>query len=345
MDDHHFDPDAAARPGSGLFGLPHSRDEARIVVIPVPFEATVSYASGTAFGPEAVLAASRQVDLCDPHFGRVYEHGIFMEAPLPEIRDLSNRARQLAEPIVERGGAGPGDESVVEEVEAACEWVRRTVAEHVRVALEEGRIPAVLGGEHSVSQGAIEACARRVDRMGVLQIDAHLDLREAYEGFRHSHASVMFNVLAETGNVERVVQVGIRDFGEGEWRERERHGGRVFTLPGPDLHRAEAEGRPRIELLREAVEALPGDVYVTFDIDGLDASLCPHTGTPVPGGLSFNDAALLLELLEGSGRRVVGFDLVEVSPGPDPLDEWDANVGARVLYKLCGCAAGSKPYR
>jgi agmatinase len=96
--------------------------------------------------------------------------------------------------------------------------------------------------------------------------------------------------------------------------------------------------------VREALAPLPSHVYVSFDIDALDPSLCPHTGTPVPGGLGFNQAAIVLQALADSGRRVVGFDLVEVCPGPTEAEpEWDANVGARVLYKLCGCAASSAP--
>jgi len=342
---NHFDPDGAAPPDSGIFGLPHTREQSRVLLLPVPFDATTSYGAGTARGPEAIRDASRQVDLCDAHFGRVHEHGIFLENPGPEIQDLSVRARALAEPIIERGGAEPSDGSVVEEIDAACEWVRSLVRQRVQAVLEEGKIPGLIGGEHSVSLGAIEACAEAAGPLGVLQIDAHLDLREAYEGFRHSHASIVHNVLREAPWVERVVQVGVRDFSEGEWEARDTHAGRVLTLLDVDYHRWVAEGNPKLKLLRETLGALPDAVYVTFDIDGLDPSLCPNTGTPVPGGLSFNDAALLLQELHDSGRRVVGFDLVEVAPGPDANDEWDANVGARVLYKLCGCAAGARTYR
>ena len=146
-----------------------------------------------------------------------------------------------------------------------------------------------------------------------------------------------FDVLAELPGVARLVQVGIRDLGRAEHAAIAGSGGRVLTHFDLDWQRRRAGGEPMRVQLREVVEALPERVWVSFDIDGLDPALCPHTGTPVPGGLQFAEACLLLEELVASGRRIVGFDLDEVAPGPDG-DEWDANVGARLLYKLCGFA-------
>ena len=149
----------------------------------------------------------------------------------------------------------------------------------------------------------------------------------------------MHNVLQHIPGVVKLVQVGIRDFGEGEMDLGIEQGQRVVTFYDDLWAQELASGTAYLELAKRAVGALPESVYVSFDIDGLDPALCPHTGTPVPGGLSFNQAVILLDLLRQSGKRVVGFDLVEVSQGPDG-DEWDANVGARVLYKLCGLAGG-----
>jgi agmatinase len=150
----------------------------------------------------------------------------------------------------------------------------------------------------------------------------------------------MFNVLKTVARVTRLVQVGIRDFGEGEMDFGIEQGQRVHSFFDDQWAEEMAGGTPFLELAKRAVALLPESVYVSFDIDGLDPSLCPHTGTPVPGGLSFNQATLLLEALKQSGKRVIGFDLVEVCPGV--VDEWDANVGARVLYKLCGVASASR---
>ncbi|MBL9033039.1 MAG: agmatinase family protein [Phycisphaerae bacterium] len=330
-----FDPDAAGAPDSGVFGLPCARADSRVVLLPVPFDATTSYGHGTARGPAAILEASRQVDLFDRRLGRIYERGIFMEAEEAAIAELSARARALAAPIIERGGAGPDDRDALAEIDAAGERVAAFTYERTLAVLREGKVPGLVGGDHSTPLGAIRACAEKGGPLGILHVDAHMDLRESFEGFRYSHASIMWNVLETVPGVTRLVQVGIRDMGEGEVRVAQAWGDRVRTFYDDQWAEALLAGRPFASLVAEAIEALPRRVYVSFDIDGLDPCLCPHTGTPVPGGLSFHQAALLLEALGRSGRNVVGFDLVEVCPGED---EWDANVGARILYKLCALA-------
>lgn len=339
-----FDPDAAAAPGSGVFGLPHVRAEAAVVLIPVPWDATTSYGHGTAKGPEAIRAASTQVDLYDRRFGRVYERGIFMEPVNERIAALSARMRALSGPLIARGGAAAADAPDVERIDAAGDEVNAWVRDGVNRVLHDGRTPGLVGGEHAVSFGAIQACAEHFGPIGVLQVDAHMDLRERFEGFEWSHASIIHNVITRLPRVARIVQVGIRDFGEGEMDRGIEVGDRVVTFYDDQWHDAMDAGTPFADLASRAIAALPERVYVTFDIDGLDPSLCPHTGTPVPGGLSFHQASQLLWTLRESGRRVVGFDLVEVAPGPSAPPEgdepeWDANVGARVLYKLCALSA------
>ena len=330
-----FDPDAAGAPGSGIFGLPHTREEAGVVLVPVPFDATTSYGHGAAKGPGAILRASMQVDLFDRRFGRIYERGIYMELEDERIGGLSEEARRSAAPLIETGGAGPGDHAAVARVDAAGDEVNRFTYERFKRILAEGKAPGLIGGDHSTPFGAIRACAEHAGELGILHLDAHMDLRREYEGFRWSHASIMHNVLTLIPRVSRVVQVGIRDFGAGEMDLAAEQGQRVVTFYDDLWAQGVASGTPFLDLARKAVAALPERVYISFDIDALDPSLCPHTGTPVPGGLSFNQAVLLLDLLRQSGKRVVGFDLVEVAPGSGG-DEWDANVGARVLYKLCG---------
>ncbi|MEZ6234969.1 MAG: agmatinase [Phycisphaerales bacterium] len=339
-----FDPDAAARPDSGLFGLSCTRDDARVIVLPVPYEATTSYRTGTAKGPDAVLEASHQVDLYDRLFGRVYEKGIHMPEAPAWIRTLSDQTRRIALPLIEKGGAEGGDAAAVQAVDAAGRRIEEHVRSETAAILREGKVPALLGGEHSISFGAIAACAAAHGPIGVLQIDAHMDLRERFEGFETSHASIMHRVITGLPQVTRLVQVGIRDFGEGEWAFAREHGadggdGRVRVLFDDDIAERTLAGGSFKDLCNEAVGALPDRVYVSFDIDGLDPALCPHTGTPVPGGLSFQQASAVLAALKASGKQVVGFDLVEVAPGPRADEpEWDANVGARVLYRLCGVA-------
>ena len=325
-----FDPDAAAASGSGIFGLNTSREDARVVLVPVPFAATVSYGGGAENGPEAILRASHQVDLYDWHFGRIYEGGIHMLAADPEIAAAHEPARHAVQ-------SGVHGDAVVRAANAAGDLVNASLAATVAPLLDEGRIVGVIGGDHSIPFAAIAAVAER-EPIGILHIDAHADLRDAYEGFRWSHASIMHNVLASCPGVQRLVQVGIRDYSEGELRAIHASDGRVVTHFDAEWHRRRFAGATFDQLIGEAFEALPERVWISFDIDGLDPSLCPNTGTPVPGGLLFAEVSHMLAQLVTTGRRLVGFDLVEVSPG---ADEWDANVGARMLYKLCGAAMRS----
>lgn len=339
-----FDPDAAAAPGTGIFGLPNTRADSRIVLLPVPFDATTSYRRGTSQGPNAILNASMQVDLFDRRFGRIYERGICMEPESSRIRELSDDAGVLAADIIAQGGVPDGVPSdgamanALRVINAAGEEVNTFVADAVRAIVREGKIPGVIGGEHSVPFGAINALAEIHGDIGILHVDAHMDLREAFEGFTWSHASIMYNVLQRVPGVKKLVQVGIRDFGEREMQLAEESGSRVKVHYDDALAEATMRGTAWPDLCRDIVKELPSKVYVSFDIDALDPSMCPHTGTPVPGGLSFQQAVKLLEALKDSGKTVVGFDLVEVAPGPEDEPEWDANVGARILYKLCGLA-------
>ena len=169
---------------------------------------------------------------------------------------------------------------------------------------------------------------------------AHADLRDAYEGFTCSHASIMHNAL-QLPQVSRLVQVGIRDYCGAEVELAQRSGGRVVQFDDYKLARNAFEGVAWGTQCDAIIEQLPENVYVSFDIDGLSPDNCPGTGTPVPGGLSYREAVYLLARLAESGRRIVGFDLTEVSPA-DNDGEWNANVGARVLYKLCNLTLKTK---
>ncbi len=343
-----FDPSAPASDDAGLYGLPHTVDEAHVVVIPVPFEATVSYREGTARGPQAILLASHQVDLFDGDVGRPYERGIAM-LEIPEwMEQLNDEARACAVAAIEAQVAGDApDADDVSVVDAAGVRVNEWVDEQTTAILQKGKLPVVVGGDHSVPYGSIHACARHLggEPLGVLHLDAHCDLRDAYEGFQWSHASIMRNVVDRIPSV-KLVQVGIRDFSEAEVDVVRAQPARVTTYFDVQLRKARLDGKFRA-LCERVVENLPQNVYLSFDIDGLDPALCPSTGTPVPGGLSFDEIVSLLDAVVKAGKRVVGLDLVEVAPPDDVADEdmgdsWDANVGARLLYKMIGTALLSR---
>lgn len=313
-----FDPNNSAQEDSGLFALPFTTDDAAIVIVPAPWDATSSQGRKSSGAPDAVYEASKFVELFDPIRGAFYRRGIAMDAADEEIRGLNVTAiacQELAGPE----GAG---------LTIACERINEIVRSQVDNHLSNGKQVGVLGGDHSVSYGTIEAHLAEYPDMGILQIDAHCDLRCAFDGVQYSHASIMYNVL-EKLDAPSLLQVGVRglcDF-EAEYVEKS---ARVRTIFDADLQRMRADGETWSSVCARIVDALPDLIYVSLDVDGLEPAWCPNTGTPVPGGIAYNDAVYLLHKIVGSGRKIIGFDLVEVGSEP-----FDAGIGAHLLYQLC----------
>ena len=297
-----------------IFDTECTLETASIVIVPIGYDGTASYGKGTRLGPEIVMRAIPQLDYVDPRFPEPKRFGVYVDRP-----------------ISYDAGA---------EANAVGHEIRELAATRASEILARGQTPVILGGEHSVPQGQIEACAAHAGSLGVLQIDAHMDLRPAYEGYVYSHASVIRNLVEGCPAITKVVQVGIRDSCPEEEDFALSTRGRVRVYHDHTLFARTDEGQSWRSLWQDVVRELPENIYITFDIDGLDPSLCAGTGTPVPGGLTFNQATALLQVVAESGKRVVGADLVEVGPSPDG-SEWDANVGARMLYKLCRAAAPS----
>lgn len=331
----NYDPSAVGVKGS-IFGLPFGEEDSRIILLPVPWDATVSYSAGTAEGPQAILDASAQLDLEVVGREAPWKQGIWM-APIDEtIRNKSQNLRRLVEPyidVLEAGEEYADTATVIESVDQGTSELKAKLKGQALAYLNKGKIVGLVGGDHSTPLGYLEALNDKYDDFGILQIDAHMDLRKAYEGFEHSHASIMYNAL-KLPNISKLVQVGIRDFCEEEM-EVANSDQRVAVYFDQELKWQQFEGTTWQSLCKEMVAQLPDKVYISFDIDGLQPFLCPGTGTPVPGGLSFEEAVYLINQVKASGRDIVGFDLNEVAPQPDDK-EWNANVGARVLYALCG---------
>jgi agmatinase len=339
-----FDPNAPAQPGSGVFGLPHRESEAQVVLVPVPWEATTSYGGGAADGPRAIREASAQVDLYDLDVERPYAAGIHMLDEAEEIVAANGKGKALAAKIIEAGGAGDDPElkAALAKVNALSDQVNAWVKGETARLLDAGKIVGVVGGDHSVPYGALEALAAKRPSFGVLHFDAHSDTRRAYEGFVHSHASIMFNVLDKIPQVTKLVQVGIRDVCEAEIDYCRAQGPRVRMFSDRELVKRRHAGEPFAKTAKDIVSELPNEVWVSFDIDGLDPRFCPHTGTPVMGGLEPAEVVAILRELAAAGKKIVGFDLNEVAPNQhDEYDEWDGNVGARMLYKMIGFTLAS----
>lgn len=338
-----FNPNGIAT-GNQLFGLPFSEEESDIVILPVPWEVTVSYQSGTAKAPRAILNASKQVDLYDPDLQDAWKQGIFLRKVNKQMMKWGKELRAKANnylSYLEAGLEATEEKSlskIRDQINLGCIGLNDWVREEMRTVLLKHKMPGLLGGDHSTPLGLMEALAEVYPEYGILQIDAHCDLRKAYEGFVYSHASIMFNALQIT-QVTKLVQVGIRDYCQEEAEVIHASHGRIKTFFDADLKRAMYEGATWQTLCDRIVNQLPPLVYVSFDIDGLDPKLCPSTGTPVAGGLEFEQAVYLILSVVRSGRKIIGFDLNEVAPG---ITEWDANVGARMLYKLCNLMGLSK---
>ena len=336
-----FDPNGVGIANGNIFGFPYTEAEATIVIVPIPWDATASYGKGTSNGPEAILEASTQLDFFHPDLDHAYDTKVYMSPISQEWKEINSHCCEQGLEYIQYLESNGEEKAllkyqpVLDEINSAHQALRSNLKERCLDLLKQGKIPAVLGGEHSTPLGLMEALNETYEEFGILQIDAHADLRDAYEGFSQSHASIMFNVLQHAKNMSKLVQVGIRDVSEREVF-LSRDSDRVETFYDWNIKNEQYAGKTWADQVEEMIQYLPMNVYVSFDIDGLKPELCPHTGTPVAGGFELQEVSYLLFALVNSGRKIIGFDLNEVAPGS--AGDWDANVGARALWQLvCAC--------
>jgi agmatinase len=338
-----FDPNDLGDRNNTIFGLPFTTDESTVVVMPVPWEVTVSYSPGTAKGPQAIFNASFQVDLYDPYIKDMWKMGIAMEDVPKKLKKKSDKLRKKAEDyisLLEKGEDPQKNKkmkAIRELINEECRELNKWVKGKSLHYLSKKKIIALIGGDHSTPLGLIQALAEKHSDFGILQIDAHADLRDAYEGFEFSHASIMFNAL-KIPQVKKLVQVGIRDYCEAEVNVVKSSKKRIACFYDRDIKQKQYSGASWKNICDEVIRQLPDKVYLSFDIDGLDPKLCPNTGTPVSGGFETEQVLYLIQRVVESGKQIIAFDINEVAPGDD---EWDANVGARMLYRIAGLAARS----
>jgi len=331
-----FDPSGPAFRNNCFFSIEDSIEQAQVVFLSVPWDVTTSYRDGTRLGPQAILEASYQVDLYHPQVPKIYERKCHT-LPFPnEWLEKAGTLRPLASRIIEKICENPNAQ-LPEELKLQQETINRNCLElnqwsedQVSTILARGQIPITVGGDHAVSLGPLTALSKVHRDFSILHLDAHADLRIAYEGFTYSHASIMDEAL-KLESVSKLVQVGIRDVSEMEV-ERIKSDARIETYFDWDMKSALDAGISWNRLCQDIVKHLSDKVYISIDIDGFDPTLCPNTGTPVPGGLEFWHLKELLQVLRQSGRTFIGADLVEVSP--DPVTPWNENVGARTLFEL-----------
>ena len=330
-----FDPGGVGVFNGQFFGFPYRAKESGLVYVPVPWDATTSYHSGAAEGPAAMIQASVQLDFADADVPNAWTLPRYTDEATEALTVKNKKARKNARYVMdflEDGGNknAPEIAGFIEKVNRHSQWMVDQVESVTGAWLDQGKYVALVGGDHSCPLGYLKALAKREPGFGILQIDAHADLRECYQGFHHSHASIMHNAMQISG-ITHLTQVGIRDLSPQEQAIILKDD-RVTCFNDFEMNYAAFEGKLWSRQCQEILQSLPDKVYISIDIDGLSPYLCPNTGTPVPGGMTFYQLTYLLRNIYRAGKKVVGFDLVEVSP--ESQREWDANVGARTLYKL-----------
>jgi agmatinase len=341
-----FDPNSAGNPNFNIFGLPFKEEDAQLVLLPIPWEVTVSFGSGTARSAEQIMTASLQVDLFDPAYPDNWQKGFFLREPDKKVLLKSDYLRKEAELYIDYISKGEvvNDNQfmckTLKEVNEGSLFLNNWVYQQSKAILDSGKLMGVLGGDHSTPLGYMKAIAEKYGDFGIIQIDAHCDLRDAYEGFVYSHASIMYNALNEIPELKKLVQLGIRDYSEGEHKFIQGCGDRIRTYFDAEIRVRQYEGETFRQIMDEVIAQLPEKVYISFDIDGLDPKLCPNTGTPVQGGFETEQVFYLFDKIVKAGKQIIGFDLSEVSTSENG---WDANVGARVLFKLCNLMVATNP--
>lgn len=334
----NYDPNSVGNPNNNIFGLPSTEDNSLLVILPVPWEVTVSYAAGTARAPEAILKASLQIDLFDPEMPDAWKQGFYMRPVDKKILMKSDYLRKEAELYIDYISKGEEVQAnqfmckTLKDVNEGSSFMNNWVYEQTKALIDKGKLVALLGGDHSTPLGFFKAMAEKHGEFGILQIDAHCDLRTAYEGFNYSHASIMYNALNEINQLQRIVQLGVRDYSGEEWEYIRNSNYRLVTYFDKEIKHRLFEGQSWKQIADEIVSKLPEKVHISFDVDGLDPKLCPHTGTPVHGGFETEQVYYLFSKIQQSGKKIIGFDLVETGVSES---DWDANVGARILFKLC----------
>ncbi len=269
-------------------GLPEQfsgKDDSKIVIVPVPYDGTSTWIKGADKGPGAILEASANMELYDIETGsEVYLKGIY-----------------TAEPVMEN---------------ESPEKMVKAVSNRISSCLEEGKFPVIIGGEHSVSIGSIRTFALKYPDLSVLQLDAHSDLRDEYEGSKNNHACVM----ARAREISSIVQVGIRSVDSGELASLETS--RAFFA-----HQIHDNNK----WMKKVTDLLSDHVYITIDLDVFDPSIMPSTGTPEPGGMGWYQ---ILSFLRDVIRRknLVGFDVVELCPSKK--NKAPDFMAAKLIYKL-----------
>jgi agmatinase len=344
-----FNPESVGQKGEDyLFGMPPAEHPA-VQVFGLPWDLSSSFRRGSAKSPKAIQELSDQIDLYDPNFPGAWKAGFALkhlddhdfwpdQNQIHSLRDKLSAHREQLE------GGGAGNEKTQQEINQITHQIHLRLKDLTTSCLEADQIPAILGGDHSCPLGAYQAALGKYPDLAIIQIDAHADLRPAYEGLEHSHASIMHNAL-ESG-LSQLKIVGLREASPAELK-RCKEDERISSLEDYEIANALSEGKTWAEIIHPLINNLPEHIWISLDIDGLDVSLSQHTGTPVPGGLSWHQLQYLFSQL-AARHKIIGFDLCEIRAldldlqSEGKVESWDAILGARLLFRLCSLAYGSQ---
>ena len=327
-----------------------SFEQSPLVLIPVTWSVTASYGLGTDKAPSLIRKASNQLDFFNPLFKCSYNDKIHFLKEDSIILSLNEQALSWVKDLRHQTKKDSNSYEIINE---ACYSMIDWVYEKSCKMLSKGKIPAVVGGDHSVSQGLVKAIGEKYKGdYGLLHLDAHADLRVEYEGFKYSHASVIYNVLQLESAPKKIVQVAVRDFCEEEYNLIQKEDS-IECFFDDWIYNQMFEGQSWAKLCEKMVSQLPKQVYISLDVDALNWTYAPDTGTPVPGGMSFNQVLYLLTELKRQNKKLIAFDVVETAGASFKKEElskdklfshrleWNGNVSARLLYYLSGLALDS----
>ena len=317
-----------------IFDLDFDHSSAEMILIAAPWELSASYRRGSSNSPDHIVKTSSQIDAFYPGYPQLVQKGICYLGDIAKLQDqqgpLLEISREYIQNFENKTNLSRKSKFHLKALNHACIRMIGDLKAHILNLISQNKHVGMIGGEHSVSEAAIQALSEKFSSFSILQIDAHMDLRPSYQQLEHSHASVMYNCL-KVPQVSSLCQVSCRDFSQEEFSFCRQNKSRINSFTAEHLAQNHFEGKSWQSQCNEIISCLSDDVYVTVDIDGLCPAFCPQTGTPVPGGVSYHQLIYLLKSLVRSKKRMIGFDLVEVVGSTDSLD---CIVASHLLFQL-----------
>ncbi len=328
-----FDPNAPGDLSNNIFGLPFDVNNAKVVIVPLPWDATVSNKSGACYGPGNIKEQSYQIDLFDPVAPGMWKNGIAMDEIPGKILKTNLECLDKVEKFVRTTDGVKSRninvrKKIIGEVNSTYKNILFETEQKCKKYLEEGKYVVLLGGDHSTALSLLNAVSAKNENFGILQLDAHADLRKSYEGFENSHASVMYNAL-NISQISKIVQVGVRDYCDEENETVVKNQQRIKMFTARDIYKLLFNNKSWNDICESIVDELPENVYISYDVDFLNPSECPTTGTPVPGGFSYEQSLYLVDKVVSAGKKIIGIDLVETGQG-----SLDGVISCRLLYRM-----------